>query len=96
MVVAILQARMAATRLPGKVLKKVNSKELLLFQYQRILKSKLIDKIIIATTLSESDDAIYDFCYQKTTLKCLGVMNKMFLPVLYMCKKILMPKLLYA
>ena len=45
---AILQARMSSTRLPNKVLKKVNGKELLAYECERILKSKRIDKLIIA------------------------------------------------
>jgi len=59
---AILQARTSSTRLPNKVLKKVNNKELLLYECERILKSKKIDKLIIATSIDKSDDAIEEFC----------------------------------
>ncbi|NQY23176.1 MAG: glycosyltransferase family protein [Campylobacteraceae bacterium] len=58
---AILQARMSSTRLPNKVLKKVNGKELLAYECERILKSKRIDKLIIATSDDISDDAIESF-----------------------------------
>ncbi|WP_321777724.1 glycosyltransferase family protein [Sulfurimonas sp.] len=58
---AILQARMSSTRLPNKVLKKVNGKELLAYECERLLKSKKIDKLIIATSNDKSDDAIENF-----------------------------------
>lgn len=49
-IVAIVQARMGSTRLPGKVLKKVNNKPLLAYQIERMKKASLIDKLVIATT----------------------------------------------
>ncbi|QNK87244.1 glycosyltransferase family protein [Sporosarcina sp. resist] len=61
-VTAIIQARMTSTRLPGKVLKKVLNKSLLEYQLERVACSKLIDEIIVATTLNESDDAIVELC----------------------------------
>ncbi|RCW77359.1 cytidylyltransferase domain-containing protein [Saliterribacillus persicus] len=61
-VVAIIQARMGSTRLPGKVLKKVLDKPLLEYQIERVKRSKLIDEIVIATTTNEADELIIDFC----------------------------------
>lgn len=58
---AILQARMNSTRLPNKVLKKVNDKELLAYECERILQSKKIDKLIIATSEEVNDDVIENF-----------------------------------
>lgn len=58
---AILQARMSSTRLPNKVLKEVNDIPLLKYECERILKSKSLDKLIIATSEDISDDAIVDF-----------------------------------
>ena len=62
MYVAIVQARMNSTRLPGKVLLKVNNKPLLAYQLDRMANSKRIDKIIVATSELEVDDIIVDFC----------------------------------
>ena len=50
MIGVIIQARMGSTRLPGKVLEKVDGIPLLKYQYDRVLKSKRVDKIIIATS----------------------------------------------
>ena len=49
-VILVTQARVGSTRLPNKVLKKINGKTLLEIHIERIKKSKLIDKVIIATT----------------------------------------------
>ena len=49
-ILAITQARYGSTRLPGKVLRKVNGQTLLEIHLRRILKSKRIDGIVVATT----------------------------------------------
>lgn len=54
-VVAITQARTGSTRLPSKVLKTINGVTLLEIHIKRILKSKKIDQLIVATTISEED-----------------------------------------
>lgn len=58
----IIQARMGSTRLPGKVLKKIKGKPVLWHVVKRVEQSKLIDNVIIATTTSENDDKIVEFC----------------------------------
>ena len=58
MIVCIIQARMNSTRLPGKVLKRILGKPMLLHQIERVRRAKLIDKIIIATTLEREDNPI--------------------------------------
>lgn len=64
-VVAIVQARMGSTRLPGKVLKKVAGEPLLYYLIERLKKAKLINQIIIATTEKPEDDKIIDFCMEQ-------------------------------
>lgn len=61
-IIAIIQARMGSTRLPGKVLKKVKDKPLLEYQLERIQQSQLINEIVIATTQNEKDRKIIEFC----------------------------------
>jgi spore coat polysaccharide biosynthesis protein SpsF len=60
--IAILQARMSSSRLPGKVLFPIIGKPMLLRQIERIKRSKLIDYLIVATSTHSSDDEIYDIC----------------------------------
>lgn len=50
-ILAITQARYGSSRLRGKVLKQVNGKTLLQIHIERILKSKLINDLIVATTI---------------------------------------------
>ena len=54
----IIQARYSSTRFPGKILKKINGKSLLEILILRVKKSKLIDKIIIATTNDKNDNKV--------------------------------------
>jgi spore coat polysaccharide biosynthesis protein SpsF len=62
---AIIQARMGSSRLPGKVMKKVNGKPLLEYQIERVLRSKYIDQVIVATTTEEIDNSIVSFCAER-------------------------------
>ena len=57
-VVAVIQARTASTRLPGKILKRVNGLTLLQIIVSRLKRSRYIDQIILATTSSQSDDML--------------------------------------
>lgn len=61
-VVAILQARMGASRLPGKPLKKVLDRELLSYELERLRRAKRIDMIVVATTTEPADDQIVALC----------------------------------
>ena len=58
MILTIIQARMGSTRLHGKVLKPVLGKPLLWHLIRRLQHSKLIDKIVIATTTNKNDEPI--------------------------------------
>jgi len=62
---AIIQARMGSTRLPGKVMKKINNRELLGYSYHRASQSSLLDLVIIATTKNKKDDVIVQWCQEK-------------------------------
>jgi len=63
-VVIITQARMTSTRLPGKVLKKVQGKSLLEHQLDRLKRVVTADEIIVATTVNETDEPIVALCEQ--------------------------------
>lgn len=55
---ATIQARLGSSRLPGKVLKPILGKPMLELQIERIRQSRLIDRVIIATSDCEQDDEI--------------------------------------
>jgi spore coat polysaccharide biosynthesis protein SpsF (cytidylyltransferase family) len=59
---AIIQARMSSTRLPGKVLLPLSDKPVLEHVIQRVRNCKLVDKVVVATTVHDSDDIIEDWC----------------------------------
>ena len=61
-VVAIIQARMGSTRLPGKVLRDINGETMLSRVVQRVRQTKLLDQTIVATTVEAADDPIIDAC----------------------------------
>ncbi len=56
--VAIIQARMGSTRLPGKVLKDLCGQSVLAHVVNRVGASALVDEIVVATTDDPIDDAI--------------------------------------
>lgn len=65
--VAIIQARMGSSRLPGKVLKMIAGKTVLQHVIERVRQVKNIDEIVIATTVLDQDDII-----ARETEKCGG------------------------
>jgi spore coat polysaccharide biosynthesis protein SpsF len=67
--VAIIQARMNSTRLPGKVMKNLCGHSVLAHVVQRVKECSLLDEIVVATTISAADDAIDSEC-QKLNVHC--------------------------
>jgi spore coat polysaccharide biosynthesis protein SpsF len=61
-VVAIVQARMGSSRLPGKVLKNLDGETVLSRVIRRVQRAKLIDEVLVATTDQAPDDAIVEEC----------------------------------
>lgn len=53
--IAIIQARTNSSRLPEKVLKKIEGKTVLQHIIERVKESKLLDEIVVATSMSRSD-----------------------------------------
>ena len=56
----IVQARINSKRLPGKVLMKLGKYTVIEFLLKRLIKSKKIDKVIVATTNNKTDDILCD------------------------------------
>lgn len=61
-VIAIIQARMSSSRLPGKVLADIGGKPMLLHVVLRARRAQTIGQVIVATTTDSSDDPIATFC----------------------------------
>ncbi len=60
--VAIIQARMNSSRLPGKVLKEAGGRVLLERMVERVRRAQSVERVVIATTVDPSDDEIAAFC----------------------------------
>ena len=65
MIVAIVQARMGSTRLPGKVLKEVGNTSIIEFQIDRIRQARLVDEVVVATSTQPQDREIVDYCKRR-------------------------------
>lgn len=57
-VFAIVQARMGSSRLPGKTLMPLVDRPMVELLLERLQRAKRVDKIILATTVAPSDDAL--------------------------------------
>ncbi|HXB52336.1 MAG TPA: NTP transferase domain-containing protein [Rhizomicrobium sp.] len=64
-VVAVIQARMGSTRLPGKVLKPIAGKPLLWHIVHRLKACHLLEDIAVATSVNPADEAIVEWCNQE-------------------------------
>lgn len=75
----IMQARMGSTRLPGKVMRRVDEKNpVLYYVIKQISESKLCDELVIATTTLSEDEKIVEFakdmnisCFRGSADDCL-------------------------
>ena len=61
-VLAIIQARVGSTRLPGKVLNEIKGKTVLEHVIDRVQAAKLVNEVIVATTINKEDLAIVKLC----------------------------------
>jgi glutamate-1-semialdehyde aminotransferase/spore coat polysaccharide biosynthesis protein SpsF (cytidylyltransferase family)/predicted dehydrogenase len=61
-VVAIIQARMGSSRLPGKSLAMIEGRPMLWHVIQRAKRALLVDRVVVATSTSPTDDVIVQMC----------------------------------
>ncbi len=61
-VVAIIQARMGSSRLPGKVLKDIVGMPMLMREVVRVRRAQTIGQVVVATTTEPGDDPVADMC----------------------------------
>lgn len=59
---AIIQARMGSSRLPGKILKPLAGKPALWHVLHRLEHAKRLDGVVVATTVESEDNVVEEFC----------------------------------
>lgn len=64
-VVAIIQARMGSTRLPGKVLLDIAGAPMFERVVKRVQRAHGLDEVVIATTIQPADDIIEQLCVER-------------------------------
>ena len=87
MILAILQARYSSSRFPMKVLKPILDKPMLLHQIERVQHSKMLDKIVVATSVDCSDDIIEKMCLDNNIEVFRGSLDNV-LDRFYQCAKL--------
>lgn len=73
--VAIAQARMGSTRLPGKVMRKIGGHPVLEWTVRTLEHAKLVDQVVLATSKSSADDVIADWCTENKVFSFRGSEN---------------------
>lgn len=63
-IIAIIQARMSSSRLPGKVMLNIEHEPTIQHVYKRVSGAKSIDKVIVATSTNEDDNQIVKWCIE--------------------------------
>ncbi len=63
--VAIVQGRMASSRLPDKILKEIGGQPMLAWVVERAKRAAKVDQVVVATTAEASDDPVETFCREQ-------------------------------
>jgi glutamate-1-semialdehyde 2,1-aminomutase len=74
-VVAVVQARMGSSRLPGKVLKSFNDRPAIGLLLDRLERSKLLDEIVVATSTGRLDDTLVAYLENRGQVLVRGSEN---------------------
>jgi glutamate-1-semialdehyde 2,1-aminomutase/spore coat polysaccharide biosynthesis protein SpsF len=57
-IVAVIQARLGSSRLPGKMLMDLGGKPVIIRTIERVRRARLLDRVVLATTESEQDQRL--------------------------------------
>jgi spore coat polysaccharide biosynthesis protein SpsF len=71
-VVAVVQARMGSTRLPGKVLRLIGDRPVLAWMVDRLRAASELDELVVATTYLPIDEPIRALCAELGVLVAAG------------------------
>jgi len=63
--IAIIQARMSSSRLPGKVMMPLAGRPMIWHIVERARACRLVEKVVVATSTEKSDDPLAAFCQQE-------------------------------
>jgi glutamate-1-semialdehyde 2,1-aminomutase/spore coat polysaccharide biosynthesis protein SpsF len=74
-VVAIIQARMGSSRLPGKSLAEIEGRPMLWHVIQRVKRARLVARVVVATSIAPADDDIEDMCQENAVVCYRGSEN---------------------
>jgi spore coat polysaccharide biosynthesis protein SpsF len=86
-VVAIVQARMGSSRLPGKVMMNLDGENpALYFVIKQLQSCKFVDEIVVATSTKSMDDEIFDYT-QNMNVQCFRGSEENVLDRYYQCAK---------
>lgn len=86
MILAILQARMSSSRLPGKVAMDANGIPMLAYEISRILQSQKIQKLVVATSTNKEDDRVEEIALS-SGIECFRGSLENVLDRYYQCAK---------
>lgn len=64
-VVVIIQARMASSRLPGKVMRLLGGQPALAWSVERCRHAQTVKQVLVATTDDPADDAVAELCAER-------------------------------
>ena len=70
--VAIIQGRMASSRLPGKILLDIAGRPMLAHVVERARRAKMVDRVVVATTTQPEDDAVEAYCRENAIFVSRG------------------------
>jgi len=85
--VAIIQARMASSRLPGKVLANIAGMPMLARLIQRVSATPVINQLIVATTDTPEDNILADWVARVAGVACFRGSEQDVLDRFYHCAK---------
>ncbi len=75
MILAILQGRLSSRRLPGKVLRPILGRPMIVQQIERLRRCRFLDGLVVATSNDQSDDTIAATCADEDLPCVRGPLN---------------------